>query len=190
MTSLFILGTLIIGTVYLKSEWQERKNLSEEMRYLRDINTELDRLIINRDDLLEEINRISKSDLDRVRQAVPVGSQEAELMTNLEQIAGKNGLVLKNIEFEKTAAELSKPPAGATLGQPKPGGNFHVLQTTGPFKELPFSLILLGTYESLKAFLDGLEKNIRIVDIKRLTLGASGTSNVFGVTVKAKVFNQ
>ena len=160
------------------------KNSTQE---LQSLDNELTDLIENRDVLLDSINRMTKEDLRRIDQSLPQGRNSAELLKFFENLSGRSGLVLKNIDFTEKV-ETKKEASG----QPKPGGAVSIPQpkSASPTKELPINFSLLGSYESFKAFLGGLERNMRIMDVKSITFSSAGTGGIFTILMQAKTYYQ
>lgn len=186
LTLILLFGVGILFLLYLQPEWLKMRNLRRENGLLRSLSLELDGLIENRDFLLDSINQISKNDLDRVNEALPQGQQAAPLLAFFESLAGRNGLVLKNIElFEKTEAKTT-----VTSAQPRPGLVLPTPKPQGPVKEFPITMSLFGTYDSFKNFLGGLEKNLRLIDIQDVSFSATGEEDLFSISLKVKIFYQ
>lgn len=186
ITILLVLGIAAVGFVFLLPEWKNFVSVREEIKNLRSISGELDGLIENKDALIDSVNRISKNDLDRINQAMPQEKHAAELLTFFENLSGRSGLVLKNIDLaDKTEART----AGA-LNQPKPGASIILPKSNSQISEFPITMNLLGTYDAFKTFLSGLEKSLRIIHVQNVTFGSAGVSGIFGFTVRAKAFYQ
>ena len=162
--------------------------INNSTQELQALDNELANLIENRDLLLDSINRMTKEDLRQVDQSLPQGRHSAELLRFFENLSGRSGLVLKNIDFTEKI-EIKKE---ASAGQPKPGGIVSIPQpqSASPTKELPINFSLLGNYESFKAFLGGLERNTRIMDVRAINFSSAGTGGIFTILMQAKTYYQ
>jgi len=186
ITMILIFGILILGFVYLGPAWSEYSATRQATQELQEISQELDNLIINKDQLISSVNRISKENLDRMDVALPSNKKAAELLVFFESVAGKNSLVLKNIDLEeKILAERT------SLGNPRPGSAIaNTNRPSGEVNELPITMNLLGGYDSFKNFLRDLEQNLRIIDVENINFSATSNSSVFTFGIKVKTYYQ
>lgn len=110
-----------------------------------------------RETILKNIDVIHKqyqdrsSDVGKISSVIPNKKSPAELVSSLETIAKQSGLQLVEI----------------TMGGAKKEG--QELQTTS------IELGLTGSYESFTAFLDLVEKNIRLLDIFEVSVSQAAT---------------
>lgn len=89
--------------------------------------------------------------------SVAEDADEPNLISELEQIAVKNGLALPNINIS---------PAGSETGVDEEG-NAQESETTGAVYAIGINVS--GTYDQLGAFITSLEKSIKFMNIKALT---------------------
>lgn len=128
----------------------------DEISALNDAIAEREDLLLSRTEILRKIDGLNKqyrersSDVGKISSVVPNAKNTAELVSMVETITRQTGLQLNEL----------------TTG----GGN-------NPQEELQtisVELGLIGSYPSLTAFLELLEKNIRLIDV--FELSASQTS--------------
>lgn len=181
ITLILISGAVLVGAFYLRPQWQEFKLLRQETENLRNLSSELDELMQNRDALIQTLNSVSREDLRRIDLALPQGARSAEMLALLEVLAQKNNVLLRQVD-------LVEESAAGKGGQPRPGG-ISTPAPSGPYQELPVTLSVLSPYEAFKSFLDDLENNLRIIDVTGLSFTASGR-NQFDFTIKAKTYYQ
>ena len=182
---MLFIGALLIAFIYLKPVWGKTSVQGRDNRDLRELNEELNNLIENRDFLLETINRISKEDLTRIDEALPKDQQAAQLLAFFEGLSGRSGLVLKSIELSEKIEVKAETP-----GQPRPGLGVVPPKSSGPVREFPITMNMLGTYDSFKNFLGTLENNLRIVDVDNLNFSVTGTADLFSFNIKLKTYYQ
>jgi len=98
--------------------------------------------------------------------AMPSGQDIAGGLTQIEGIAANNSIVIGNIDVSPPALLIAAKTAGASASSTlvKPLGSFT------------FKIVASGSYESFKNFLSELETNIRIFDVKTISL--QSTNNV------------
>ena len=202
---LFFISALIVGVFYTWPQWTQLSAMSKTIDDLTAISQQYDDLIKNRDALLSSINSISKENLDRVDQALPLGSHASEFLVALESYTVANGMALKRVDLASPADEVKMPPVSVpkaagevTLpqnpvpSQPQPAA--AVRAVSSPAKaigELPFSIEVSGSYDALKKFLAGIEHNIRLIDISEIAFSAPAKAeSPLDVTMKAKTYYQ
>lgn len=103
--------------------------------------------------------------------AMPSGPDVSGALAQIYGLATANNLVVQNI----TVSAPSVQAAAARTGAPT------LAEIVKPQGSITFQFSAVGSYENMKSFLAGLESNIRIFDIKTLSL-QPGTSGVKGLT--------
>lgn len=177
---ILIFAAVVIGVFYLRPQWQQFQILQKESENLRNIATELDDLIQNRDALIKIINTVDKQDLQKIDHALPKGQRSAEFLVLLETLANRNNVVLRQVDF----IDAGEPQSG----QPRPGGAI-IAPGIGAIKEFPISMNVSGSYEASKSFLRDLERSLRIIDISSVSFSAS-SKDQFEFILKGKTYYQ
>lgn len=107
----------------------------------------------------KQLNELAQSDLDRMAIALPTGPAYPELLVQLEALARETGMLnasfLASVSGESSAK--GKPAAQAASSGPTP------LTITGAFD------FNVHSYESLKTIVEALQKNLRLLDVVRLS---------------------
>ena len=205
----FLIGAVIVGVFYAWPQWTQLSLTSRAIDDLTAVSKQYDDLIKNRDALLASINSISKENLDRLDQALPLGSNASEFLVALESYTASNGVALKRVDLASPAEE-AKPSAAVPSAsaprpvqnpvpfQPKPQSNpqpaIFASASSGGEKaigELPFSIGVSGSYSALKKFLGGLERNIRLIDVSEISFSSPAKADEsMDVTLRAKTYYQ
>ena len=97
---------------------------------------------------------------------MPSGEDVAGALTQIEGIAENNGIVITSIAVSPPAVQVK---TGATQST-----------TMKPLGSFTFNVTASGSYESFKNFLSELETNIRIFDVKTISLQPSARAAVAG----------
>ncbi len=177
LTVLLLLGSVATGLFYLQPEWIRFQKLRGETEILRQISTELDDLVKNRDLLLEAINSITKDDRDRIEKALPKGPHSGDLLVLLENLAAKNRVKLQQLDITIPAGSRRPSETTRLPKQPLPGPS-NASEIVPAFSTMPLTLTLAGTYEDFKTILADFENNLRLIDIQDITFGApAGTGD-------------
>lgn len=106
------------------------------------------KVAINLEKLLGQYNERA-TEITSFNKAVPVGQSVAEAIINLEALASENGLVFLESSFK------SKDSTGV-----------------GGIKTLIANIRVKGSYTAFKNYLKSLEKNLRIVDIIKISFSS------------------
>lgn len=185
ITILLVFGTLVAVLFYAGPEWKKFRDIQKEIDGLGRISIELDEITQERDTLIELINTISAEELARINASLPEGANAANFLVFLERLSAKQGVVLKSVDL----ASFTEEKHEATR-QPTPGGAIPAPLVTRMVNEFPVTMQISGTYESFKAFLELLEKNIRLIDVDSLSFSSHGDTKVIDFSIKAKTYYQ
>jgi len=107
-------------------------------------------------------NAIDQSNLTRLSTLLPDSVDNVELILDLNALAARSGLSLSNVDV-RSAPE-----------QPKNTGIVPVSKGD-PVSSVDLSLTAVGTYPALQAFLTGVEKSARLLDIREIFVKGSDT---------------
>ena len=193
ITMILIGCAALLGVFYLRPEWQRFQTLRREIAELEEIGVEFAALIANRDALLARINAISKENLGRADRMLPQGPRTADFLVSIEALTMQSGMALRRIDVvspQEEKTDASARPGGATSGQPRPAAGATAPRTVQETKALPFSIQIAGSYEVLKKFLTGLERNLRLIDVENISFSAGEKGDIADVSIKAKTYYQ
>lgn len=112
------------------------------------------------DALVNQYNAIDPRDLANLDEFLPNNIDNVRLIIDINDIAKKYGLTIRNPNIVKEEAKDGSPPpsgAGAPPGR-SPGENSAVI-----------SFAVSSSYEVLKLFLSDLARSLRLVDIQTLS---------------------
>ena len=179
ISTLIIIGAAVgIFFVFGRPELDTISALREEQSEIEQSLAELQELARLRDDLLSKYNAVNPVDIERLDKIVPAAIDSGLLIAELESFAQEFNLVLKNVSItdEKTLAQTKQR---GTVARPE--------SAEQPFKKLPLSLSVSGTYNSFRNFLSRLEVNTRIVDIKEVNF-QSAEKDFFDFQIEANTY--
>lgn len=116
-------------------------------------------------------NAIDKDSLDRLSVFLPDSVDNVGLILDINALAARSGLSLANIDVltDDSAASGGKGPAANSAT-----GNFGI-GTANPVGSVDMSLSAIGTYSALQAFLAGIEKSARLLDVREISVKGSDT---------------
>ena len=199
ISSLLLIGALLIGIFYLKPAWNQFQEIRAETEHVRALSAEFDELIQNRDALIAKLNLVSKDDLRKLETLIPQGPQSLEYLILLQQAAQEGGIGLAftkadinpPISPSSGAGQASSLQTSANTAQletsgtsmPKPRSPQMLDPSERPetktitIKDLPVGIDITGSYETLKKFVGRLEHFGRLTDISTLNFSAQSSGN-------------
>jgi Tfp pilus assembly protein PilO len=119
-----------------------------------------------RDALIDDYKNIKKEDKDRLLHFLPNNIDNIDLILEIERLANQNGLPIKNFIFN--VEDLNKK----VVIDEDDGNNFMDDFSGGslPYGVFPLEFTLVGRYNSFLNFLKDLESNLRLIDIRSISL--------------------
>jgi len=107
--------------------------------------------------------------------AMPSGPDVAGALAQIYGIASANGLSIGGINVTAPTIQLQAPQSTT------PGAPLTAAQLVKPVGTLTFQIIATGSYESMKAFLQAIESNLRIFDTTNFALQPTPSTGAKGV---------
>lgn len=122
--------------------------------------------------LNQQYNTFTDDELERLRKLLPDNVDNIRLILEIESVAVRYGMTIKNVEFDvatrdTNGKEIEEDSKDLKLAQ-KEYGIF----------DLSFSTE--GTYPNFVAFLEDIEKSLRIVDINQISFTSPDNNPVQG----------
>lgn len=109
-------------------------------------------------------NEIDTADLDRLDSFLPDSVDNVGLILDLNALAARSGFSLANIDvLSSTASGAAAAQEGLPDAQVNPVGSVDL------------SLSAVGTYAASQAFLSGVERSARLLDIRDIVVKGSDT---------------
>ncbi len=125
-----------------------------------------------RDQLLSRRNTFSSDDVRKLERILPDNVDNIRLIIDIDNIAARYGLQVKDVALGQTSATPGSQTASVGQGS----------QVVGTV-DLGFAVS--ATYDNFMAFLQDLQRSVRIVDIESITFSAgTGDLNTYGLQIK------
>ena len=169
-TTLWVLAAIAVGSLIMP-HWRAIGSSRQEITRLQSLHEELNQLAERRDELTRAYNAIPEADLVKLTAIVPRDPASASVLADFEALTRKHGLVLERVEF------LAGDRTATTLGIP----------SARLYRTLPVAMNLRGSYESFRAFLTGLEQNLRLFDATEINFTGTQAAQ-FSVTLKGVMY--
>jgi Tfp pilus assembly protein PilO len=120
-------------------------------------------------ELLSRYNSFDPSELDRLNKFLPDHVDNVRLILDLDNLAGRYGLALQNVDVSGAGATSAKTQTAiGAIGA-----------SSAKYDSLTLKFGTRGTYSNFVQFLSDLESSLRVVDLVALTISAD-TARVAG----------
>ncbi len=163
----FVVIIISIATFVLvvQPQYNEIQEMQKRDTELEDVLDNARKLQSLRDSLIDKYNSISSRDITRLEKLIPESADNVKLILDFERIADRN-----NLEIE--AASAVKDDEGDEQTQ-----SFDI--ESNDYGTITLDFTINGGYQEFISFLKDIEKNLRITDIRSLTIGppAGNTSD-------------
>lgn len=150
-----------------------------------------------RDELVENYKSISQEDKDRLEHFLPSSVNNIQLILEIEKLANRNGMPIKDIEFEGENKTNSQQKAKTS----KDSGQKDDQESLS-YGVFPLVFAVDGKYDNFVSFLKEVELNLRMVDVKGVSFsvpqeGSSAVSvqksdskdpNIYSFKVDADIY--
>lgn len=185
VTLLIITG--VISFLFAKPLYGEVKQLKSEVSTYSLALNNSNELQKTRDSLIDKYKNIKKEDKDRLDHFLPNTIGNIELILEIEKIANLHGMPIRNIKFESMTAD-GKDKGNTDNSTIVAEGN---LADYLPYGVFPMEFTVEGNYSSFLLFLDDLEHNLRLTDIKNInfTVPQSTTGLVSGEKINPNLYS-
>lgn len=176
--SLIILGGAgAIFFMLIRPELDKIGALRIEQADIEQSLSELQELAKIRDTLLSQYNAINPLDLARLGRIVPSSIDSGLFIAEMEAFAHQYNIILKSITIADEKDGTQNRSERRAIERPE----------EQPFKKLPISLAVSGSYASFRDFLNRLEQNTRIIDIGSIRFN-SAEKDFFHFQVEANAY--
>ncbi|OHB09985.1 MAG: hypothetical protein A3H52_01070 [Candidatus Zambryskibacteria bacterium RIFCSPLOWO2_02_FULL_39_26] len=152
----------------LRDQKAEYTNVLEKVQEIKEM----------RDAVSATYNNIPSADLNRLSKIVPERFNSTLLANDLNNLASKNGIVIKS--FKESTSNTS-------------GGAVVASQENPAYKTNVITISLIGQYRQFMNFLAELETSLQLVDVTSLAMNSSAgqkpTDNQFQYTLEINVYS-
>ena len=108
-------------------------------------------------------SEIQEEDITRLEALLPDSVNNVQVILDLNALASRSGVTLSDIDVT-----TSSRGSGAQSDSPE-------VTTQGPIGSVDLTLTAIGTYQSFRTFLSGIEYSVRILDVSTLSVKGSDT---------------
>lgn len=172
-TSALILILLSIGIFYTFTtrQYGDAQALADQAKEYRNVIDNAQKIAEARDNLLTSYESIPATEKDRLAKALPSNIDTVEIARDLDGIAGGYGITLKNIQVDTKSSN----------------GQIVLPDYQAPYNKVTISFTFVASYQSFVKFMEDLEKNLRIMDVKSVHFEV-GENNLYEHTVVVETY--
>lgn len=176
MNTLFPLFLVLLSgglfALYTNPTYQDVKTLQAQAAEYDQALTQSSKLRAARDQLLARRNTFSTDDVRKLERVLPDNVDNIRLIIDMDNIAARYGLKVKNVVLGASSATPGSQTASVGQGS----------QVVGTV-ELGFSVD--ATYDNFIAFLEDLQRSVRIVDVESIKFSAAaGDLNTYNLQIR------
>ncbi len=150
------------------------KGLNEQKRIINEKLSSLKEIEKERENILASYNSIGDTNREKVGKILPSRAEEIDLIVEMESMAVKSGVTLKDVNISDVAQEQES------------ASNIKNGESLYP-NEIGLAIKASGSYQSFKEFLKNIETNLRIIDIESLYF-ISGDVDFYEYNMKIKSY--
>lgn len=190
---------LIIASVglflgFTKKQYETIRSLKSEATQYDNALQKSKELLKKRDELIEIKNSIDPIDLEKLDKLLPNDVNNTKLILEIQNLANnKHGLGFEDPKSDPNNKVVSTSEGTTSSGSPdkkvatstNPKDISQSLKEYGAF-DLEFTVV--GTYEKFIAFIQDLEKSLRIVDIQSIDITPKEGSTILKYVIKIKTY--
>lgn len=168
MTKLFLPVLLVAAAIglfalYTNPTYQGTKGLQQEAQVYDDALNKSQELRTTRDQKIAAFNTFSVENKNRLERILPDNVDNIHLIIDINNIAARHGLSLKNVELG-TVSDSASARSAAAVG------------TSGEaVGSVDLGFTLSASYDNFLAFLQDLEHSLRVLDIEKISFTAGLT---------------
>lgn len=152
---ILILISGVLFFVFTMPQWDKVGALQAEEREHVETLRNASAIIELRDNLMSAYGSFPDSDIERIEKALPGQADLVKFAYEMDGIAGRHGIAIENVAGQAQGD-------GAT--------SIDVSESSGPTRQtITVNLGFLADYPGFSAFLEDLEKSLRIVDVRELS---------------------
>ena len=196
-----ILGLLIVvlvigGYFLLQPQYEKYKQNQESLKEKELLVDGQNKIYQDMQSLKKEYENLSTSVVKEMALFLPSEDDIEELMLQMQTLASENGVFMPDFSFASEMVDLTKfgtsPTTTTTASELKDfeesiGDEDVVIETKNKQSKLAvvtISTVATGSYDNFKLWLDAVEKNMRLIEIKTIDFNAAssgeGTDNIPG----------
>lgn len=166
---------LIIASVFAFITWTNP--LLNEINALQAQSESLDVALDNSrkldavwDDILARYQTFDQQDINKLEKMVPDSVDNIGLVFEIDRLAAQYGILIENAQFDPVSEDEEVDTPTATQSR-RPQAASNAL-----YEAFDLEFAVQGSYANFVAFLEKLEKSLRLVDVRSVTFNSSANA--------------
>jgi len=156
---LIIVVSIAVLALYAWPQWQTVSALQDKHAELQDAQFKAQELTQLRNNLIAQYDAIPNEEIQKVRKVVPAEYNPIKLAADINAIALRQGMVVREVSFADTQ-DMSSTGDGSIVDAPP----------ATPYKVVRVSLSTEGQYRNFISLISDLERNLQLLDITNVDI--------------------
>ncbi|MSU76346.1 hypothetical protein EXS54_02680 [Patescibacteria group bacterium] len=173
-----LLAVILVFVFLMRPAWSTLKQLGNEIPKEQQASN-LSAADATSLDQAKKFFQDNQQAVETVNTAVPIQPEVPSILVTLESLAKQNGVFLTSFSPQQVGVQGQSGQSGA------PGSGTAQLVNPPGVDSIEVTANFRGPYNSLMNFLYSLERNLRLVDVKTLTVNSSGGTLEGNISFKA-----
>ncbi len=131
--------------------------------------------------LLSKYNTFNPSDIERLQKLLPDHVDNVRLILDVDSVAGRHSMAIQNVVVSSSQSAKTSQTAIGTVSSSRQ-----------KYDSLTIKFTTQGTYESFRAFLEDMQRSLRIADLTSLTMtridAAGGVNPLYNFEVVMRTY--
>lgn len=156
---IFIVAVLLFVFITQKNI----KNIEDNKAEVQHLSSVLENIRLYKekaDNLINQYNLISSSDIERLEKFLPDNVNNVKLILAVQNVADDLGISVKNVTYDSSSQKNSSNQANTS--------QIALDRQTKDFSSFDMKLTITGRYPEFVTFLSEIEKSLRIVDVRQI----------------------
>lgn len=156
-----ILILISVGLFYTftSSEYAKVQVLESEQEKYKEVLSGADAISEAGENLESSYEKVPKEEVARLAKILPDNVDTVKLALDLDGLAGKYGISVKKIRVEKSQSEIADA--------------IEAVNSALPYEKILISFSFISDYADFTGFLNDIERNARIMNIKEISFQPS-----------------
>lgn len=145
-----------IGYAFIYPSFGDISNLLDQKQENEKVLETVNNIETKKNELLTQFDSISATDKKNIETILPSSFDFVKLISDIDSVASSYGISIKNISSKEM-----DPSVGTSIEDAAPAK---------PYQSSIIAFSFVASYDKFNAFLSGLEKSLRILDVRSVKL--------------------
>jgi Tfp pilus assembly protein PilO len=160
---ILVVAAIALFVVYTNPAYQATKSIQTEVAAYNDALNKSQQLRTIRDQKVAAYNTFSADDTARLEEILPDNVDNIHLIIDINSIAARHGLSLKNVDLGTVSNGATAASAGA------------VGSSGSAIGSISLGFTVSASYDDFLAFLQDLEHSLRVIDVEKISFSPATT---------------